>query len=168
MKATVQYLHRGLGYASTLSPITDCAANPLAQSPGQYFRLSQICWTPAYLADFPRSAWTWNHQLSPIQYATFQLPQLLSAFGNDVAIGRIDSASLFYRQTYRGAGWENWPAVIPQHTFSDLSVCKAIFSLSAFPFLFCFLFREEGKAQFIRGILFSYTKTKQLCCWKAG
>lgn len=47
-----------------------------------------------------------NYRLSPIQYATFQFPQILSAFGNDVAVDRIDSASLFYRQTYPGAGWE--------------------------------------------------------------
>lgn len=63
-------------------------------------------WTPAYLADFPSGAWTWNHQLSPIQYATSQFPQLLSAFDNDVAVNRTDSGSLFYRKTYPGAGWE--------------------------------------------------------------
>lgn len=106
MKATVQYLHGGLGYASTLDPPIDCTASHLAQSPRQFFRLFQICWTPAYFADFPRRAWTWNHHLSPIQYATFQFPQLPSTFGNDVTVDRIDSASLFYRQTYPGSGWE--------------------------------------------------------------
>lgn len=104
MKAILLYLHRGMSYASTLNPPIDCTANHLSKSPRQNFRLPQIYWTPAYLADFPRGAWTWNNQLSPIQYVTFQFPQLLSAFGNDVAVDRTDSASLFYRQTYPGAG----------------------------------------------------------------
>lgn len=96
-------------------PTSCLCCNPLGSASKRIFRLSQVCWTPAYLADFPRSAWAWNHPLSPFQYATFQFPQLFSGFGNDLA-ERIGCASLSYRQTYPGGGR-------PQLATSNSAVC---------------------------------------------
>lgn len=141
-------------------PTSCLGCNPLGSASKTIFRLSQLCWTPAYLTDFPRSAWAWNHPLSPFQYATFQFPQLFSGFGNDPADG-IDCASLSYKPPLEVDG-RSWPPVILQFAVSDLlSFCIAIFLSITFSLLSVFSLEDietamEGEGNVIskRNLIF--------------